>query len=247
MGRNGSGPTSTAVVEDGAQKFDQLDSKIDFKNNSSASRTQAQLITTIKAHIAKGDKAAEKAEQHYIAAGQHLKTLKAAHTGTWDEWETLLKTEIGIGKSRASELMQISDGTKTLKRVRADTAKRTADAKARLKLSASSGESVDDPEASAEAMKTAFAADEADQAAQPELYASDPADTTAPQVSTLIRSATPGGSRPTRNAPNLFVSLPTICVASATIIIKTRMAMMTSRRPRPIRLVRVKRSSGKRA
>lgn len=81
MGRNGSGPTSTAV-EDGAQKFDQLDSKIDFKNNSSASRTQAQLITTIKAHIAKGDKASEKAEQHYIAAGQHLKTLKAAHTGT---------------------------------------------------------------------------------------------------------------------------------------------------------------------
>jgi hypothetical protein len=111
-----------------------------------------------------------------------LKTLKAAHTGTWDEWETLLKTEIGIGKSRASELMQISDGTKTLKRVRADTAKRTADAKARLKLSASSGESVDDPEASAEAMKTAFAADEADQAAQPELYACDSADTTAPQV-----------------------------------------------------------------
>jgi hypothetical protein len=143
---------------------------------------QHQLITTIKAHIAKGDKAAEKAEQHYIAAGQHLKTLKAAHTGTWDEWETLLKTEIGIGKSRASELMQISDGTKTLKRVRADTAKRTADAKARLKLSASGGESVDDPEASAEAMKTAFAADEVDQAAQPELYACDPADTTAPQV-----------------------------------------------------------------
>jgi hypothetical protein len=181
MIENGLGPTSMAI-EDGARKSDQLGSKIGFKNNSSASRTQAQLITTIKAHIAKGDKAAEKAEQHYNVAGQHLKTLKAAHAGTWDEWETLLKTEIGIGKSRASELMQISDGTKTIKRVRADTAKRTADAKARLKLSASSGESVDDPEASAEAMKTAFAADEADQAAQPELYACDPADTTAPQV-----------------------------------------------------------------
>jgi hypothetical protein len=181
MIENGLGPTSMAI-EDGARKSDQLGSEIGFKNNSSASRTQAQLITTIKAHIAKGDKAAEKAEQHYIAAGQHLKRLKAAHTGTWDEWETLLKAEIGIGKSRASELMQISDGTKTLKRIRADTAKRTADAKARLKLSASSGESVDDPEASAEAMKTAFAADEVDQAAQPELHACDPADTTAPQV-----------------------------------------------------------------
>lgn len=120
MTTNGLGPTSTAI-EDGAQKFDQPDSKTDLQNNSSASRTQAQLITTIKAHIAKGDKAAEKAEQHYIAAGQHLKTLKAAHTGTWDEWETLLKTEIGIGKSRASELMQISDGTKTLIRGSAPT------------------------------------------------------------------------------------------------------------------------------
>jgi len=35
------------------------------------------LVADIKAHIAEGDKAAEKSEQHYIAAGQHLKTLKA--------------------------------------------------------------------------------------------------------------------------------------------------------------------------
>src|SRR5262249_24168382 len=41
----------------------------------------AQLTSTIKAHIAKGDKAADKAEQHYIAAGQHLKQLKAEHDG----------------------------------------------------------------------------------------------------------------------------------------------------------------------
>jgi hypothetical protein len=91
-----------------------------------------QLIRTIKAHIAKGDKAKDKAEQHYIAAGQHLKTLKAQRdvaSGTWTEWEALLKTKIGIGKSRASELMQIADGRKTVAGVRADTAERTRQAR----------------------------------------------------------------------------------------------------------------------
>jgi len=85
---------------------------------------QQDLIRTIKAHIAKGDKAADKAEQHYIAAGQHLKTLKAEHTGSWSEWEELLRDRVGIGKSRASELMAIADGTKTLAEVRATTAER---------------------------------------------------------------------------------------------------------------------------
>jgi hypothetical protein len=86
--------------------------------------TQQQLVEAIKAHISKGDKAAEKSEQHYIAAGQHLKTLKAEHGGTWAEWESLLKTKIGIGKSRASELMQIADGRKTVDQTRAaDAAK----------------------------------------------------------------------------------------------------------------------------
>ena len=41
------------------------------------SRDQIETV----AHIAKGDKAADKAEQHYIAAGQHLKQLKAEHDG----------------------------------------------------------------------------------------------------------------------------------------------------------------------
>src|SRR6516162_4145672 len=85
---------------------------------------QQDLIKTIKAHIAKGDKAQDKAEQHYIAAGQHLKTLKAEHTGSWSEWEALLRDRVGIGKSRASELMAIADGTKTLAEVRADNAER---------------------------------------------------------------------------------------------------------------------------
>ena len=110
-------------------------------SSANSNANQAQLIRTIKAHIAAGDKAAEKSEQHYIAAGQHLHTLKAEHGGTWAEWEKLLKTKVGIGKSRASELMAIADGTKTLEEVRAVTARRTAKTKARL-LSASSGENV---------------------------------------------------------------------------------------------------------
>src|SRR5262249_41286918 len=80
--------------------------------------SESQLVRTIRAHIAAGDRAAEKSEQHYIAAGLHLKELKETHSGTWAEWEDLLKTKIGIGKSRASELMQIADGRKTVEQVR---------------------------------------------------------------------------------------------------------------------------------
>jgi hypothetical protein len=81
-----------------------------------------QRWRAVKAHIAKGDKARDKAEQHYIAAGQHLSSLKAEHTGTWAEWEALVKERAGIGKSRASELMQIADGRKTVESVRAEKA-----------------------------------------------------------------------------------------------------------------------------
>jgi hypothetical protein len=88
------------------------------------SMNESQIIAAIKAHIARGDKAADKAEQHYIAAGKHLKTLKAEHTGSWSEWEALLRERVGIGKSRASELMAIADGTKILAEVRAATAER---------------------------------------------------------------------------------------------------------------------------
>jgi hypothetical protein len=117
------------------------------------------LISTIKAHITAGDKAAGKAEQHYIAAGQHLKTLKAGHAGSWVEWEALLKEKIGIGKSRASELMQIADGTKTAEGVASDRRERQRKAKAiaKPKLSVVDGENADDPEVSAETMKAKFA------------------------------------------------------------------------------------------
>jgi hypothetical protein len=143
-------------------------------------KASAQLVEKIRTHIAKGDRCKEKAEQHYIAAGQHLRTLKAEHKGSWSEWEELIKNKIGIGKSRASELMQIADGTKTAESVASDRRERQRKAKAiaKPKLSVVDGENDGapegggpaptdgngaDPEVAAEAMKAKFAAmDDAD-------------------------------------------------------------------------------------
>jgi hypothetical protein len=105
-----------------ARSDDQLSGSISSENTAAVVPTQAQLqlISRIKAHIAAGDKAASKAEDHYIAAGQHLATLKREHAGSWAEWEALLKSKIGVSTGRASELMQIADGRKTLAELRAD-------------------------------------------------------------------------------------------------------------------------------
>ena len=110
---------------------------------------ETQLVRTIKTHIAKGDKAVEKSEQHYIAAGQHLKTLKAQIPQgiKWDQY--LEGLGIGIGRSRANELIRIADGCTTVEQVRADSAKRQAKSRAALPLR--HGENADDPETSAEA------------------------------------------------------------------------------------------------
>lgn len=95
-----------------------------------------ELIIKIKAHIAKGDKATEKADQHYISAGQYLAKLKGEHAGSWAEWEALLKAKIGISTGRASELMQIADGRKTAEGVRAGK----AESMKRLRASSPRGE-----------------------------------------------------------------------------------------------------------
>jgi hypothetical protein len=87
------------------------------------SEAAQKLFKAIQEHIARGDKAKEKSEQHYIAAGQHLKTLKK-FSSNWAEWEMLLKEQVKLSTGRASELIQIADGRKTVEQVRADTAKR---------------------------------------------------------------------------------------------------------------------------
>jgi hypothetical protein len=84
-------------------------------------------VSLVRSHIYEGDQAKKEADKHYVAAGQYLAELKRDHTdGSWTEWEALLKTKVGISTGRASELMQIADGRKTTKEVRASTAKRVA-------------------------------------------------------------------------------------------------------------------------
>jgi hypothetical protein len=117
----------------------------------------------VKECIAKGDKAAAKAEDFYITAGQHLKALKAEHTGTWAEWEELLKTKIGIGKSRASELMLIADGTKTAAEIASASTERSKKHRALSPLR--NGENAADPETSAKPIRAP--AEQPDQTVEP--------------------------------------------------------------------------------
>ena len=126
----------------------------------------AEHCRRIKAHIAKGDKAAEKSEQHYRSAGHYLHELKE-HIGTWAEWEALLKKKIGISTGRASELMQVADGRKTVEKLRADKAESVRQVRARASslrseettaLVKAEQAPADDPAASAENMKAQFAA-----------------------------------------------------------------------------------------
>jgi hypothetical protein len=83
---------------------------------------QAQLCQTIKVLIDKGDQATEKAEQFYISAGQHLKSLREDKTKT--EFEAVLKQRKLVGLSRAYELMKLADGTRSLGQTRAMTDQR---------------------------------------------------------------------------------------------------------------------------
>ena len=95
---------------------------------------EPQLIRTIRAHIEKGDRAAEKSEQHYIAAGQHLKALKA-QMPTGIKWEQYLKDHgLEIGRRRADELIAIADGRATVEEVRAEKAESAARSRAALAL-----------------------------------------------------------------------------------------------------------------
>jgi hypothetical protein len=79
------------------------------------------LCKTIKALGAKGDHAANKAEQFYIAAGKHLAELKGRCPS---EWLQHAKEKVGIGRGRAHELMAIGTGVRTVEQVREDTRQR---------------------------------------------------------------------------------------------------------------------------
>lgn len=90
----------------------------------------AQLSSTIRALVAKGDDATGKAEWHYRAAGAHLRTLKEQMpVGT--TWERFVKAKCKLSRERADELIRIADGRTTLEKVRADTAKRMQEHRAK--------------------------------------------------------------------------------------------------------------------
>jgi hypothetical protein len=98
-------------------------------------------IRAIKVLIEKGDKATEKAQDYYVSAGQHLKTLKG-QSASAAVWEKLIKAKLGVGKSRAYELLAIADGRTTVADVRLSGKARQAKSIAKLKskVSVSDGE-----------------------------------------------------------------------------------------------------------
>ena len=92
---------------------------------------EAERIEYIKAFVQKGDeaktradKAADKAQQFYAAAGLHLKALREGKSKA--AWEKLIKNKCDLGTSRAYELIAIADGRKTVADVRLAGAKRAA-------------------------------------------------------------------------------------------------------------------------
>jgi hypothetical protein len=91
------------------------------------------LIGHIQAHIKQGEKAKERAdknhkksEDHFIAAGTYLITLKVNYAPTWQAWESLLKIKVKLSTGRASKLMQLADGRKDLQQIRDEKAQSVA-------------------------------------------------------------------------------------------------------------------------
>ena len=101
------------------------------------------LVRYIKAHVRKGDQAKNKSDQHYIAAGRYLITLKVSYAPSWEAWEDLLRIKVGLSTGRASELMQIADGRKSVQEIRDGKAQSVARLRASKSLHYSSEEESD--------------------------------------------------------------------------------------------------------
>ena len=121
---------------------------------------ESLLVRYIKAHVRKGDQAKNKSDQHYIAAGRYLITLKVSYAPSWEAWEDLLRIKVGLSTGRASELMQIADGRKSVQEIRDGKAQSVARLRARKSLHFGSEEESDDegPESVATAPLGAHAA-----------------------------------------------------------------------------------------
>jgi hypothetical protein len=104
---------------------------------------ESLLVRYIKAHVRKGDQAKNKSDQHYIAAGRYLITLKVSYAPSWADWEDLLRIKVGLSTGRASELMQIADGRKSVQEIRDGKAQSVARLRASKSLHYSSEEESD--------------------------------------------------------------------------------------------------------
>jgi hypothetical protein len=83
----------------------------------SATMAMPVLIRTVKVHIEKGNRAAEKSEQHFIATGLFLKEAKERKPADIT-WPDFVRQHFDLGRSRADELIQIADGRTTVELVR---------------------------------------------------------------------------------------------------------------------------------
>jgi hypothetical protein len=83
------------------------------------------LASTIKARVEVGDRTAERAADHYRAAGLLLIEAKSRIAKDGGNFADFIY-DCGVGRSRAYELIGIAKGTKTLAGIRASTAERVA-------------------------------------------------------------------------------------------------------------------------
>ena len=86
--------------------------------NKDLASTGKEIIAYIKA----GDQAKNQAIEHYKAAGLLLLDVVNKHPKDFTAF--LTRSCVGLGRSRAYELMQMAGGSKTVKQIRADTKKR---------------------------------------------------------------------------------------------------------------------------
>jgi hypothetical protein len=110
------------ILDDGSHKetrrFPKEDDDDEDDEEEAAEAIPAQVLTLtrrVKALIEKGDRAADKAEQFYKAAGIHIKEIKDKRP---EDWESIIREVCDVGRSRAYELMAIADGKTTLEKVR---------------------------------------------------------------------------------------------------------------------------------
>jgi hypothetical protein len=72
-------------------------------------------VRAINALVTKLDNALDKADQYQRSIGQHIASIKTEHP---KDWESIVKEQCKLGRSRAYEMLAIADGTKTAVQLR---------------------------------------------------------------------------------------------------------------------------------